>query len=119
MKCVEEIGYASSFSFKYSIRPGTPAANLGAQVPEDVKSDRLRRLQDLLYSQQEAFNKSLIGTVQNVLVEGTGREDGQLFGRAPSLTGTHFNGGESLIGTIVPVLIKEAGRNSLIGELAG
>ena len=118
MKCVEEIGYASSFSFKYSIRPGTPGASLPRQVSEDVKSERLKRLQDLLYTQQLAFNKSLIGRTLDVLVENGGREDGQLFGRSPYLQGTHFDGPEELVGQIVPVLITGAGRNSLTGELA-
>ena len=118
MKCVEEIGYASSFSFKYSIRPGTPGASLPRQVPEDVKSERLKRLQDLLYTQQIAFNKSLIGRTLDVLVENGGRDDGQLFGRSPYLQGTHFDGGLDLVGQIVPVLITGAGRNSLKGELA-
>ena len=86
-------------------------------MPEDVKSERLKRLQDLLFAQQQAFNKSLIGTVQSVLVEGTGREDGQLFGRAPYLQGTHFDGSPDLVGQIVPVRITDAGRNSLIGVL--
>ena len=117
MKCVEEIGYASSFSFKYSIRPGTPGASLPRQVPEDVKSERLKRLQDLLYTQQMAFNKSLIGRTLDVLVENGGRDDGQLFGRSPYLQGTHFDGSEDLVGQIVPVLITVAGRNSLTGEL--
>ena len=117
MKCVEEIGYASSFSFKYSIRPGTPGASMPRQVPEDVKSERLKRLQDLLYTQQLAFNKSLIGRTLDVLVENGGRDDGQLFGRSPYLQGTHFDGGLDLVGQIVPVLITGAGRNSLIGEL--
>ena len=117
MKCVEEIGYASSFSFKYSIRPGTPGASMPRQVPEDVKSERLKRLQDLLYTQQLAFNKSLIGRTLDVLVENGGREDGQLFGRSPYLQGTHFDGPEDLVGQIVPVLITGAGRNSLTGEL--
>ncbi len=117
MKCVEEIGYASSFSFKYSIRPGTPGASMPRQVPEDVKSERLKRLQDLLYTQQLAFNKSLIGRTLDVLVENGGREDGQLFGRSPYLQGTHFDGPEELVGQIVPVLITGAGRNSLTGEL--
>lgn len=89
------------------------------QVPEDVKSERLKRLQDLLYSQQKAFNESLIGKTLDVLVEGTGREDGQLFGRAPYLQGTHFDGDASLVGQIVPVKITSAGRNSLVGTLAG
>ena len=118
MRCVEEIGYASSFSFKYSIRPGTPGASMPRQVPEDVKSERLKRLQDLLYTQQTAFNKSLIGRTLDVLVENGGRDDDQLFGRAPFLQGTHFHGDESLVGQIVPVLITGAGRNSLTGELA-
>jgi len=118
MKCVEEIGYGSSFSFKYSVRPGTPGASMPRQVPEDVKSERLKRLQDLLYSQQYAFNQSLIGRTLDVLVEGTGREDGQLFGRSPYLQGTHFNGSKDLIGQIVPVTITDAGKNSLIGVLA-
>ena len=119
MRCVEEIGYASSFSFKYSIRPGTPGASLPRQVPEEVKTERLKRLQDLLYTQQMAFNKSLIGKTLDVLVENGGREDGQLFGRSPYLQGTHFDGPEDLVGQIVPVLITGAGRNSLTGELSG
>jgi len=119
MNCVEEIGYASSFSFKYSVRPGTPAASLARQVPEDVKAARLTRLQDLLYHQQKAFNESLIGKTLAVLVENGGRDDGQLFGRAPYLQGTHFNGPENLVGQIVPVLITGAGRNSLKGQWSG
>ena len=117
MKCVEEIGFASSFSFKYSVRPGTPGASLPQQVSEDVKSDRLKRLQDLLYSQQHAFNESLVGRTLNVLIENVGREEKQLFGRSPYLQGTHFNGPADLIGQIRPVLITKAGRNSLSGEL--
>jgi len=116
---VKPIGYASSFSFKYSVRPGTPAASLARQVPEDVKAARLTRLQDLLYHQQKAFNESLIGKTLAVLVENGGRDDGQLFGRAPYLQGTHFNGPENLVGQIVPVLITGAGRNSLKGQWSG
>ena len=116
MTCVREIGYASSFSFKYSVRPGTPGASLPRQVPEDVKSERLKRLQELLYTQQREWNESLIGRTLDVLVEGTAKGDGQLFGRSPYLTGTHFDGPESLIGQIVPVRITSAGVNSLVGE---
>ena len=116
MKCVEEIGYGSSFSFKYSVRPGTPGAGLPRQVPEDVKQDRLVRLQELLYKQQHDFNRSLIGKTLDVLVEGTGRKGGQLFGRGPYLQGTHFDGPESLIGQIVKVKMTDAGRNSLVGD---
>ena len=117
LKAVEEIGFASSFSFKYSARPGTPGAALPGQVSEDVKSERLARLQKLLTSQQLAFNKSLIGKTLSVLVEGTGRGENELFGRAPYLQGTHFTGDASLIGQIVLVKITEAGQNSLRGVL--
>ncbi len=119
LSCVDEIGYASSFSFKYSVRPGTPGASMPRQVPEDVKQARLETLQKRLYSQQEAFNKSLIGRTLDVLVEDTGREAGQLFGRSPYLQGTHFTGDMALKGAIVPVTITDAGKNSLIGTLAG
>ena len=117
MGCVEEIGYASSFSFKYSVRPGTPGANLPDQVPEDVKQDRLVRLQALLYDQQTAFNRSLVGQTLDVLVENAGKVEGELFGRAPYLQGTHVQGPADLAGQIVPVEITGAGRNSLTGEL--
>ena len=117
LDAVEEIGFASSFSFKYSPRPGTPGAALPGQVPEDVKSERLARLQKLLTAQQQAFNQSLVGKTLPVLVEGTGRGDKQLFGRAPYLQGTHFTGGTDLIGQIVSVEITEAGQNSLRGVL--
>ena len=118
MQCVREIGYASSFSFKYSTRPGTPGATLPRQVPEEVKSKRLKRLQELLYTQQREWNESLIGKTLEVLVEGHGKLPGQLFGRSPYLTGTHFDGPDELIGQIVPVRITSAGVNSLVGELA-
>ncbi len=123
MKCVEEIGYSSSFSFKYSIRPGTPGANMPRQVDEAVKSERLARLQELLYKQQSEFNQSLVGQTLDVLVENGGRKDGQLFGRSPYLQGTHFPGPEiggplDIVGKIVPVTITAAGRNSLSGVLA-
>jgi len=119
LEAVEEIGFASSFSFKYSARPGTPGAALPGQVPEDVKSERLARLQKLLTSQQLAFNKSLIGKTLSVLVEGTSRGENELFGRAPYLQGTHFTGDESLIGQVALVKITDAGQNSLRGVLEG
>lgn len=118
MQCVREIGYASSFSFKYSTRPGTPGATLPQQVPENVKSERLKRLQALLYTQQREWNESLIGKTLDVLVEGNGKLPGQLFGRSPYLTGTHFDGPDNLIGQIVPVTITSAGVNSLVGALS-
>lgn len=119
MRAVEEIGYASAFSFKYSVRPGTPGANLPGQVPEDVKSARLTRLQELLARQQTEFNQSLIGKTLPVLVENvSAKNDGTVFGRAPYLQGTHFAADPETVGTIVQVKITDAGRNSLTGELA-
>ena len=119
MRAVEEIGYASAFSFKYSVRPGTPGASLSNQVPEDVKSARLTRLQELLAKQQTEFNQSLIGKTLPVLVENvSAKNDGTVFGRAPYLQGTHFTAGPETVGQIVQVKITDAGRNSLTGELA-
>ena len=108
------------------IRPGTPGAGLPGQVPEEVKTERLARLQDVLARQQTAFNKSLIGKTLPILIENKSRgaeaadADGnfELFGRAPYLQGTHLRGSADLIGTIVPVVITDAGRNSLNGSLA-
>ena len=120
LEAVEEIGFASSFSFKYSARPGTPGASMPGQIDEATKSERLARLQELLYSQQKAFNQSMIGKVLDILVEGKGRGENELFGRAPYLQGTHFqgtqvNGSQDMIGNIVKVEITEAGQNSLRG----
>ena len=117
LDAVAEIGYASAYSFKYSIRPGTPGAALPGQVPEDVKSERLARLQKLLFSQQKQFNQSLIGRTLDVLVENTSKTEGEVFGRSPYLQGTHFKGGGDLVGTIVKVKIERAGQNSLGGSL--
>ncbi|WP_017931239.1 tRNA (N6-isopentenyl adenosine(37)-C2)-methylthiotransferase MiaB [Robiginitomaculum antarcticum] len=119
MTAVREIGYGSAFSFKYSIRPGTPGADMDNQVPEDVKSERLTRLQELLAKQQTEFNQSLIGKTLPVLVENvSAKNDGTVFGRAPYLQGTHFAAGPETVGQIVQVKITDAGRNSLTGLLA-
>src|SRR5690606_11723211 len=74
---VQQVGFAQAFSFKYSPRPGTPAANMEEQVPEEVKADRLSRLQDLLQAQQRRFNASCVGKVFPVLFEKLGRRAGQ------------------------------------------
>jgi len=117
MDAVREIGYGSAFSFKYSVRPGTPGAALPGQVPEEVKSERLTRLQELIAQQQTDFNKSLIGRTLPVLVENVSNGNKSLFGRAPYLQGTHFDGPPSLVGKMARVKIEEAGRNSLGGTL--
>jgi tRNA-2-methylthio-N6-dimethylallyladenosine synthase len=115
---VREVGFASAFSFKYSARPGTPAAALDGQVPQDVKEARLERLQALLREQQDAFHRSLVGTVQPILIDGAGRKPGQLLGRSPYLQPVHLpapDGGEAAAwrGRIVAARIEAALPNSL------
>ena len=115
---VDEIGFAQAFSFKYSARPGTPAA-ARQPIPEPVKSERLGILQAMLKHQQRDFNRSCVGRVLPVLFEKPGRHRGQLVGRSPYLQSVHAAVDASLIGKIVPILISEAGANSLAGTPAG
>ncbi len=115
---VEEIGFAQAFSFKYSPRPGTPAADLPDQVPEIVKAERLGELQAVLQRQQRGFNDACVGRVMPVLFEKPGREPGQLVGRSPYLQGVHASAPAAMIGDIVPLTIRAALPTSLTGELA-
>jgi len=117
MEMVRTIGYASAYSFKYSRRPGTPAAELHMQVDADVASDRLTRLQALLDEQKRAFNHKQIGARLPVLLEKAGRKPGQLHGRSPYLQSVHLDGPSHLIGDIVEVEIEAATRGSLSGRL--
>jgi tRNA-2-methylthio-N6-dimethylallyladenosine synthase len=114
---VREVGYASAFSFKYSRRPGTPAATAPRQVPEDVKAARLEALQALLGAQQRAFNDACVGRVVPVLFEKRGRHPGQLVGRSPWLQPVHAAAPEAQIGAIADVEIRAAMPNSLAGAL--
>ena len=115
---VRKVGYASAFSFKYSRRPGTPAAAMPGQIAEEVKTDRLARLNMLLDEQQKSFNSDQVGKVLPVLIEKTGRNPGQLSGRSPFLQAVHCEGDTDLIGQIVPVRIVSAAKMSLSGTLA-
>ena len=115
---VREIGFAQAFSFKYSKRPGTPAAALAGQVPDNVKAARLATLQALLGDQQRDFNLATVGSTLPVLFEKPGRHDGQLVGRSPWLQPVHAAASPDLIGRIVPVAIHHAEPNSLAGVLA-
>jgi tRNA-2-methylthio-N6-dimethylallyladenosine synthase len=117
LKLVREVGYASAFSFKYSRRPGTPAAAMPNQVPEEVKDARLQALQALLAEQQRAFNASQVGRTLDVLFEKPGRRPEQAIGRSPYLQAVHADGADRLIGRIVPVRIEGATQNSLQGAL--
>ena len=119
LKLVETVRYAAAYSFAYSPRPGTPAATKAGQVPEEVKKERLHRLQALLAAQMQAFNQTCVGLVLPVLLEKPGRNDGQLIGRSPYLQSVHLDADPSLLGQIVPVLIEAVGPNSLSGHYAG
>jgi tRNA-2-methylthio-N6-dimethylallyladenosine synthase len=111
-----EAGYASAYSFRYSPRPGTPAASAEGQVPYDVARERLIRLQAQIFDQQTAFNRSLIGQALEVLIEKTGRKAGQMTGRSPYLQPVHVMGPEADIGRIKHVIIDSVGTNSLLGH---
>jgi len=114
---VREVGYAQAFSFKYSPRPGTPAAASANQVPEEVKDARLQELQALLAEQQKAFNAACKGRVMKVLLEARGRKDGQAVGRSPYLQPVHVEGAAASIGKIVEVRIEAVLPNSLKGAM--
>jgi tRNA-2-methylthio-N6-dimethylallyladenosine synthase len=117
MQMVRDLTFASAFSFKYSPRPGTPAAAMMGQVAEADKTERLARLQKLLFEQQHAFNVSQIGRVLPVLVTGKGRMPGQKHGRSPYLQSVHFEDARAQNGDVVTVRIVGASQNSLTGEL--
>jgi tRNA-2-methylthio-N6-dimethylallyladenosine synthase len=118
MDLVREIGFAGAFSFKYSARPGTPAAHMEDQIPEAVKDARLQRLQALLRAQQDAFNQACVGRVLPVLLERPGRHAGQLGGRSPYLQAVHVAGPAEWTGRIVSVRIESCGPNSLAGTVS-
>ena len=116
LKITREVGYASAYSFKYSPRPGTPAATRDNQISDRVKSDRLARLQAVLVEQTAAFNASCVGKTFDVLLEKPGRQKGQLIGRSPYLQSVHLSANGLKIGDIAPISIKSVGPNSLSGQ---
>jgi tRNA-2-methylthio-N6-dimethylallyladenosine synthase len=109
--------FAQAFSFKYSARPGTGAANFVDQVPEAAKRERLQALQSLLDKDRHAFDRATVGRKLKVLFEGRGRKPGQIAGRSPYLQAVHAEGPSDLIGEIVEVDILAAGPNSLHGVI--
>jgi tRNA-2-methylthio-N6-dimethylallyladenosine synthase len=117
MQLARDVRFASAFSFKYSARPGTPAAAMMGQVDEAAKSERLQRLQALLFEQQRAFNASQVGRTLPILVTGDGRRPGQKHGRSPYLQSVHFNDAHAQNGDVVDVRITASSQNSLTGEL--
>jgi tRNA-2-methylthio-N6-dimethylallyladenosine synthase len=114
---VQRIGFARAFSFKYSARPGTPAATLPNQVPDRIARDRLHILQSLLDDEARAFDAATVGRKLKVLFERQGRKPGQIAGRSPYLQAVHGDGPRNLIGQIVDVDIVSAGPNSLTGVI--
>ena len=117
MKLIDEMGFDKSFSFIYSKRPGTIAASLPDDVDQTVKKQRLAVIQDKLNENTEKISRSMIGSIQKVLVEGHSKKGSTLSGRTENMRTTHFQGNEDLIGQIVSVKITEGFANSLQGEL--
>ncbi len=115
---IADVGFAQSYSFKYSARPGTPAANMDGQVPEEVKSERLTRLQALLSAQHEQFNTLAVGQTVPVLFERPGRNDGYLVGKTPYFQLVRAEAAPTLLGRILPVAIRDYGPGSLLGVIA-
>src|SRR5579871_5391653 len=115
---VTQIGYAAAYSFKYSPRPGTPAAEMQETVSAADMDERLVRLQELIDSQQSAFNKAAIGTTVDVLFERAARNPGQIVGRTAYLQPAHVMASPDIIGQVLPVRIESLERYSLLGELA-
>jgi tRNA-2-methylthio-N6-dimethylallyladenosine synthase len=115
---VDEVGFAGAYSFIFSARPGTPAADMGDQVPQDEKSERLQRLQAAITRHQRGFNAGFSGHTIDVLLEKPGRLPGQIVGRSPYLQAVHVMASVSLIGSVKRVTVTEVGSNSLFGTLA-
>jgi tRNA-2-methylthio-N6-dimethylallyladenosine synthase len=121
MKFIDDIGYDHSFSFLFSPRPGTPAANLEDHTPHEVRQQRLQRLQAVIVENTRRYSQQMVGSVQRILVEGPARKNAQeLQGRSENNRVVNFDGGPNgarLIGQMIPVRITEAYANSVRGEL--
>ena len=116
MDLVRKVGYAQCYSFKYSPRPGTPAAEMDEQVPEEVKSERLQRLQELLNQQQFDFNKKYVGHTMKILFDRQVKIDNQLVGKTEYMQSVYINDAtDYAIGDMVNVKITDAFANSLTG----
>jgi len=116
MTLVERVGFAQTFSFKYSPRPGTPASNQRKQVKDDVKSERLARLQALLNRQADSFNRATVGRQLQILLERPGRHPGQLVGKSPYLQAVHVACDHALMGDLIDVDIVDHHAHSLSGR---
>ena len=117
LRLIETVGYAQAYSFKYSPRPGTPAAAMPGRVPEAATAERLERLQAAVRRQQAAFNGAAVGRVLPVLFDRRGRRTGQLVGRTPYMQGVHVAASERRFGAVADVKIDAVHANSLAGAL--
>ncbi|MBA3813340.1 MAG: tRNA (N6-isopentenyl adenosine(37)-C2)-methylthiotransferase MiaB [Alphaproteobacteria bacterium] len=115
LNLVREVGYGQAYSFKYSPRIGTPGALLEDQIPEEIKSERLGRLQELLFTQQKAFNESCVGKSMPVLFDRRGKREGQLLGKTPYAQSVYVEAPARLYGECLEVKIEKASSNSLTG----
>jgi len=116
LQIVDAVRYASAYSFKYSARPGTPAAAMEDQIPPEIMDERLQRLQERINSHQLAFNRSKVGVDTEVLIERKGKHDGQMIGRSPWLQSVHFDT-DAQVGETVEVTLVAAGPNSMGGAV--
>ena len=116
LRLVDAVGYASAYSFKYSPRPGTPAAVMEDQIAPDVMDDRLQRLQERIIRHSLAFNRSKVGTETQILIERKGRRDGQMIGKSPWLQSVHVEA-PATPGDMLDVTLVAAGPNSLTGAV--
>jgi tRNA-2-methylthio-N6-dimethylallyladenosine synthase len=116
LRIVDAVRYASAYSFKYSARPGTPAAAMEDQIPREIMDDRLQRLQDRINAHQLAFNRSKVGAETEVLVERKGKHHGQMIGRSPWLQSVHLET-DAQPGDIIDVTLVAAGPNSMTGAV--
>jgi tRNA-2-methylthio-N6-dimethylallyladenosine synthase len=117
LQIVRDANYSQAYSFKYSPRPGTPAAVMDEQIAPEVMDERLQRLQALLNEQQYAFNQQTVGRTTDILLERQGKLDGQLIGKTPWLQSAHIISPDLQIGDLVEVEITRAGPNSLTGQI--
>jgi len=114
LKIVDAVRYAAAYSFKYSARPGTPAATMEDQIPREIMDDRLQRLQARISENQLAFNRSKVGVDTQIIIERKGRHEGQMIGRSPWLQSVHVET-DAVAGDILDVTLVAAGPNSMTG----
>jgi len=116
LRIVDEVRYASAYSFKYSARPGTPAAAMEDQIPREIMHDRLQRLQERINAHQLAFNRSKVGCDAQILIERKGKHEGQMIGRSPWLQSVHVQS-DAKPGAILDITLIAAGPNSMSGAV--